>query len=190
MIQAAALPFVQARWFTKGTPDQRKYDLIVVHTMEAPDKGNTAENVANYFATTDTKASAHYCIDSDSIVHCVQESDVAYGAPGANHNGIHLEHAGYSVQTVADWHNAYNKLMLARSAELCADICKRRGIPPVWLYPPDILAGKRGITSHWCVTRAGRLDPHSAYAKGTHTDPGLWFPWNEYVARVAALLKE
>ena len=70
-------------------------DLLVIHTMEAPEKPDTAENVAKWFAgSTAPQASAHYCIDADSIVQCVQDRDVAWHAPGANHNGLGFEHAG------------------------------------------------------------------------------------------------
>lgn len=66
----------------------RTVDLVVIHTMEAPEKGSTAEDVARYFQTTDREVSSHHCIDDDTIVQCVREEDVAWCAPGANHNGI------------------------------------------------------------------------------------------------------
>ena len=86
MLDRSTLPFIQAKHYTPA--DGRVVKLIVIHVMEAPEKGNTAESVANYFATTDVVASAHYNVDENSIVHCVQDKDVAYGAPGANRSGI------------------------------------------------------------------------------------------------------
>ena len=42
------IPFVQARNYTRGRSNA--IDLLVIHTMEAPEKPTTAENVANWFA--------------------------------------------------------------------------------------------------------------------------------------------
>ena len=52
--------YVPARWLTK-TPSgtRRSVRVIVIHDMEAPENSQTAENVARYFATTETKASCH-----------------------------------------------------------------------------------------------------------------------------------
>jgi len=41
----AAIPFVQARNFTRGRSSQ--IDVLVIHTMESPEKPNTAEDVAS-----------------------------------------------------------------------------------------------------------------------------------------------
>ena len=72
----------------------RRIDLIVVHTMEMDEKGSTAESCASWFQNPAAGVSAHYCVDADSIVQCVKEEDVAWHAPGANHDGIGIEHAG------------------------------------------------------------------------------------------------
>jgi N-acetyl-anhydromuramyl-L-alanine amidase AmpD len=169
-------PFIQAKNYTKG-PRRGKVDLIVIHTMEAPEKPETAENVAKWFAgSTAPKASPHYCIDSNSIVQCVKESDIAWCAPGANSNGVHFEHAGYAKQGAAEWKDAYSKAMLDRSAKLAAEVCARHGIPVVWLTAADLLAGKRGITAHAEVSQA--------FKKSDHWDPGKNFPIKDYIARI------
>src|SRR3954454_6387676 len=81
----------------------RPFDLVVIHSMEAPEKGETAEDVGHFFEKPSTRASAHYCVDNNSIVQCVQERDVAWAAPGANHDGVQIEHAGYARQTLREW---------------------------------------------------------------------------------------
>ena len=56
-------------------------DVLVIHTMESPEKPDTAESVANWFSgSTAPQASAHYCIDGNSIVQCVHDDDVAWHA--------------------------------------------------------------------------------------------------------------
>lgn len=169
------IPFVQARYFTLVQLfAPRKIELIVIHTMEAPENAETAENVANWFhGTTSNKASAHYCVDSNSIVQCVRERDVAWQAAGANHNGIGIELAGYAKQGTMGWSDAYSQAMLLRSAKLVADICKRHQIPIQKLSPEDLISKKSGICGH--------IDVNDAFKKGTHYDPGGSFPWDDYL---------
>jgi hypothetical protein len=173
-----AFPFIQASHYKPV--GGRTVDLVVIHTMEAPEKGTTAESVARYFQTTDRDVSSHYCIDNDSIVQCVREEDVAWCAPGANHNGIHLEHAGHAKQTATEWQDAYTQAMLERSARLTADLCTRYRIPVTWLHPTDLLAGKRGITSHNNVSKA--------FKRSTHWDPGKGFPIEPYLSLVRGFM--
>jgi N-acetyl-anhydromuramyl-L-alanine amidase AmpD len=171
----ATTTFIQARHYTKGRT--HPIDVLVIHTMEAPEKPDTAENVAKWFAgPTAPQASAHYCIDNNSIVQCVKDTDVAWHAPGANHNGLGFEHAGYSAQKPADWSDAYSDQMLKLSAGLVAEKCKEHGIPAVYLREADLLAGRRGITGHVQVSRAFKLS--------THTDPGPNFPIERYLGYV------
>ncbi len=173
--------FVPAAHFTKG-PRRCPVDLVVIHTMESPETHKTAENVSAWFAGKDApQASAHYCVDDDSVVQCVHEDDIAWHAPGANNNGIGIEHAGFAKFTAEDWASDFNVAMLARSAALTADICKRHGIPAVWLTAEDLKAGKRGITGHKQVT--------DAFSKGVgHWDPGQNFPIGQYLVLVASAL--
>ena len=156
----------------------RSIDLLVIHDMEAPEDLKTAENVANYFARPSTKASAHYNIDADSIVQCVLDRDVAWAAPGANHDGLQFEHAGYARQTTSQWLDAYGRKMLFdQSAPLFARKCREHKIPPVFLRAPDLVSQKRGITTHWEVTRA--------FSNGRgHTDPGSNFPIQQFMLAI------
>lgn len=171
--------FIQARNFTR-VYTRRTIRLLVIHDMEAPEKGSTAEAVAAYFARLGApKASAHYCIDNNSTVQCVRDVDVAWAAPNANHDGLHFEHAGYASQSMSDWLDPYGKAMLNVSAKLVAAKCKQYGIPVRLLSAAQVRAGLKGITGHGQIT--------DAYpGTGSHTDPGRNFPWRYYIARVNA----
>ncbi len=172
---SSTIPFVQARNYTRGRSNP--IDVIVIHTMESPEKPDTAESVAAWFAgSTAPQASAHYCIDADSIVECVRDTDVAWHAPGANHNGLGLEHAGRAAQTGGDWSDAYSTKLLDVSARLVAQKCAKYDIPAVWLTAAQLRAGKRGITGHAQVSEA--------FKRTDHTDPGHSFPVQAYLARV------
>jgi N-acetyl-anhydromuramyl-L-alanine amidase AmpD len=169
--------FDQAAHYTPVA--KRTIDLLVIHTMESPEKPDTAEAVANWFAGSGApEASAHYCIDNNTVVQCVRDHDVAWAAPGANHNGLHFEHAGRAAQSKKDWSDPYSTAMLLRSANLAAQKCKRYGIPVRRLTAAELKAGRRGLCGHIDVTRAFR--------KGTHTDPGVDFPWDRYLRYVRA----
>jgi len=174
-----SIKFVQARNFTWA--NRASVDVIVIHTMEAAETLITAENVANWFASEAApRASAHYNVDGDSIVQSVKEEHVAWHAPGANRNGIGIEHAGYARQSDGEWADPYSRSMLELSAWLVASICKRWGIPVVRLSSEDLIRGKRGLCGHREVTRA--------FKKSTHTDPGEHFPWTAYLEAINRLL--
>jgi len=188
------IPFIQAKHETKpGTyaangafnyMPRVEADLIVLHCMEAPEKGNTAENCSHFFAGTYTKApeaSCGYCVDNNSIVQCVKDENIAWHAAGANGNGIGIELAGYAKQTLADWTDAYSLLTMEHACRLSARLCLKFKIPTVTVGIDDLLRAKpRGFTTHYLV--------NEAYKKGTHWDPGPGFPLDRFVARVAAIL--
>ena len=106
---------------------------------------------------------------------------IAWHAPGANRNGIGIEHAGWSKQTAADWQDPYSRDMLELSAWLCWQLCKRFGIPPKFRSAPDLRSGIPGITTHAEVTKAWPDKGHG------HADLGLGFLVAEYVVRVRQL---
>jgi N-acetyl-anhydromuramyl-L-alanine amidase AmpD len=175
------IPMVQARNYTRGRSNA--IDVLVIHTMESPEKPDTAESVAHWFAgPTAPQASAHYCIDDDSIVQCVRDEDVAWHAPGANHNGLGFEHAGRAAQSTHDWSDQYSTRVLALSAELVAEKCKEHNIPVVWLQSADLRAGRRGITGHVQVS--------DAFKRSDHRDPGTRFPVESYLELVRSHMDE
>lgn len=147
---------------------------LVVHDMEAAESEKTAENVAKWFATPGNaapRASAHYCVDADSIVPCVPEEHVAWAAKGGNRQGVHYELAGYAAQSPDEWLDAYGKRMLNVAAPHMVDTCRRWGIPLRKIGPADVANGVPGICGHHDITVAFSV-------KGGHTDPGQGFPWS------------
>lgn len=180
------IPFVPAKNQNVLWPKTklRPIDVVVIHTMEAPETSMTAENVAAWFANRNAKypappASAHYCLDNDSVVQCVRESDIAWGAPGANHNGLHVELSGYAKQTEAQWADEFSLAMLRRAAWLVARMCREHRIPVTLLSADDLKAKKRGICGHDTVSKA--FPPKA----NPHWDPGPWFPWLDFLGELA-----
>lgn len=172
-------PFILAKHYTPANrPHSAPIDLVVIHTMEAPEKPKTARNVATWFAgDAAPQASAHYCIDDVETIQGVLECDVAWHAPGVNMRGIGLEHAGFASQTPEQWADDYSRAVLANSAKLTASLCKRFQIPTVRLTVGELAAGARGLCGH--------VDATNAFNGGRgHTDPGPAFPWDAYLELV------
>lgn len=166
------MKFVQARNYTKGRIKPVKH--IVLHTMEAPEKLKTADNVAAWFAGEKApKASAHYCVGSDAVIQCVKDEDTAWHAPGANASGIGIEMVGYAKQSAKDWDDAYSKLMLEHVALLVVDLAKKHGIPLRKIDADDLKVGTAGICGH--------VDVSQAFKKSNHWDPGPNFPWEKFI---------
>lgn len=168
-------PFIPARWFTRGRI--KPIQLIVIHSAETPETAQSAEGVAHYFATTDVKASAHFTVDRDSVVQSVQVEDTAWHCKNANANGIGIEHAGRASQTAEQWLDDYGRDMLELSAKLAADLCRQFSIEPV---RAEFLSGASPT-----VVRPGFTGHRDVPGHGSHSDPGLAFPWDYYIGRVA-----
>lgn len=162
--------------------DPKSIRLLVIHTMEAPEKGTTAEAVAAYFQRGDRVASAHMCVDSDSMVECVVPAKVAYAAPGGNATGYHYELAGYARQSENEWADPYSVATLFRAAEHMARMARLLDIPIVFRDADDLVLGKSGITTHAQISKA--------FKKSTHTDPGAGFPINSFVQLVASFAQK
>lgn len=158
-------------------------DTIVLHDMQAPEKDGTALGVARFFARQkpgSDGSSAHFCVDRTTIIQCVPAERIAWQAPGANRNGIGIEHAGYADQSRAEWLDAYGVDMLTLSARLCAELCRHFNIPPDPVDVAGLRARKPGITVHRWVTEA--------FHKSNHSDPGEAFPLDWYLERVRSFL--
>lgn len=156
-------------------------DLIVVHTIEAVEASTTGDNTARWFASGKKhapRASAHYCFDDDSTILCVPEESIAWAAPGANHNGLQFEHAGFARQRTEEWFDPFSRRMLARSAKRAAVSSARWDIPIEFVDAAGLMRGERGITTHYQVTKG----PGKGHT--THTDPGRGFPMSTYLGMI------
>lgn len=174
--RAVAYPFVPSPHVTRT--GGRRVDLIVVHTMEVDELEDAALRCARWFQHPRSRLSAHYCVDASTIVQCVPDEDVAWHAPGANHDGLGIELAGRAGQSRREWTDPYSSAVLERGALLTAELCRRHSIPAVWLWPSDLRAGRRGITPHAAVSQA--------FGRSTHYDPGAGFPAERYLRLLRA----
>jgi N-acetyl-anhydromuramyl-L-alanine amidase AmpD len=162
-----AVEFRQAKHYRLAR--RTSVDLIVIHSAEIGESLEGAEALMRVCAVNERVASWHYAVDADTITQSVREADVAFHAPGANHNGIGVELSGRARQTREEWQDPFSFHMLELCAELCAGICKRWDIPAVFV-PREVLRlpNARGITTHAEVSKA--------FGKSDHWDPGPNFP--------------
>jgi len=175
-------PFNQAKSYTKGRGNF-KIKLIVIHTMETPESVSRARQVWNWFAgSTSPHASAHYMVDNKDVLQSVLDTDTAWAVDDfpLNQQSISIEHAGSASQNNGEWNDEYSNAELKLSAKLSAELAKKYNIPLVKLSPADIMAGKSGFCGHVDITVAKKI-------AGGHTDPGKYFPWDEYLKLVKAV---
>lgn len=174
--------FVPAKYF-KSVTMKRTVRLVVVHDMEYAETLTAAEDVAKYFSTMPDGrvASAHVCVDANSVVQCVKDSNIAYAAPGANHDGIHVELAGRQRQSHAEWLDSYGQQLLDQAANVIAQYLVKFDLPPVHLTDDQLLGGEKGVVGHDQVSRV--------YKQSDHTDPGPQFPWFYLMERVIPRVK-
>lgn len=152
--------------------------IIGIHTMEAPEAGNTAEDVARYFGNQSVQASAHWCVDDNSRVRTVDDEDAAWTMPPLNDESLNVEMAGYAAQTKGQWADAYSEETLDNAALCCAEWCHKYGIPIRRNNDQQIAVKAAGFVGH--------IDVNHVFHASDHTDPGPNFPWAEFLDKVKA----
>jgi len=153
---------------------------IILHTTE----GGFTSSV-NWLRNPASQASAHYVVGRDNpsepvrIVQLVREGDTAWtaGNLAVNQASINIEMVGYSRRNPP-----VEAAVLDATVRLVADICRRYGIPVQRVTRTDILAGKPGIAGH--VDVPNPRDPSKGGGLEGHTDPGPYFPWEQFLNQV------
>lgn len=163
-----ALPFLGAvhRRARSTTPT-----LIVLHSGETNEGDTAAEGMAAYFASGNTKGSAHICVDNNSVIRCAYDNERTNGAGGVNDIGLHLEQAGRAGQSASDWDDPYSRGVVANAAEVIKGWRdKYPHIPLEFLSAADLRAGRKlGVTTHAQVSQVFA-------GNDGHWDPGPHYP--------------
>lgn len=172
------LTWVEPRSWSAGRASGQP-TVIVIHTTEGHEKATSAEDGAAYDARRTDGTSAHYFHDQNSTVQCVRTTDRAHTARrNGNRIGIQHELCGRAGQTGAQWADAASEGTLRQAAKQCARDVKKWGIPVRKLSVAQVRSGMRGFCGHVDITYAFPDDG------GTHTDPGVNFPWPKFLAMV------
>jgi N-acetylmuramoyl-L-alanine amidase-like protein len=176
-------PQMLAKYFLdipKAAP--RKIRLLVIHTPEWIEGATSAEDLGRYFLNPESSKSYHIGIDSNSIVQYVLDSDVAYGCPGVNNDGLQIAIVGFARQTRAEWRDKFSLAALHLAADACAQYCLKYQIPSTHLTNDQLKAGAKGIIGHYQGT--------AVYKKSDHTDPGSGFPWPKFQGLVQLCMED
>jgi len=148
---------------TSGTRPESAIEWIVLHDTESP--ADSADGVAAYFHSRSAQGSAHLVIDGDDCHRVLNNTDIPWGAPGANTRGFHIEMVGRASWTRKQWLAQDDELN--RVAYKVALHAKRFHIPLVFRKAYGLRHSYKGITTHAECTKA---------FGGSHTDPGSNFP--------------
>lgn len=182
MARMPGVAFVPPRSFSKGRP-LGPPRWVILHYTAGHEGPNAAEDGAAYDGRRTDGTSAHFHVDSNSAVQCVDTNDRAHTALyHGNAWGIHIEIAG-TRQTREQWLDAVSRPTIRKAAEVTAWALQAHGLPLKQL-PTNGLANPaaRGIADHNACTVSFPDDG------GTHTDVGPGFPWDIFLADVAAFL--
>jgi hypothetical protein len=153
--------------------------LIVIHTTEGSSHSQSAEDGARYNQERTDGTSAHYFVDSNSVVQGVRTADQAHTArTQGNRRGIQYELCGRAGWSASTWQGSYQQSMLRLAAKQCARDAKKWNIPVRHLTVGQVADGVKGFCGHWDITRAFPQD------NGSHTDPGSNFPWSQFLDMV------
>jgi len=182
------IKFVQAKHYRQGRRDV--ISNVAIHSAETSERPSSAEALGAYFQDpkrlnnagelVPVVCSAHYSVDSDTIVQSVLESDTAFHvrAKGWNDRTVGIELTGRAAQSREEWLDEYGRSMLPLAAKLVRRICDAYGLPLEHVGPSGLLVNTKGITSH--------VDIRDAFHQDTHYDPGGAFPWDVFVELVRA----
>lgn len=134
---------------------------VVLHCTQSA----TAASAARWLADPRATGSAHLVVGGTNCYRLLPNDLVAWGAPGANESGFHVEQAGFADWSEAEW--LARRPMLKRVAWKVARHCHVFGVPPVFVTADGLRRKHPGITTHAECSRA---------FGGDHTDPGRGWP--------------
>ena len=134
-------------------PRNHAIDTITIHCYVGQ---VTAESAGVWFAKETTRASCNYVVDKDGKIGLiVDEGDRSWCSSSSSndHRAVTIEVASDMVHPYAVTDKAYHALI-----ELCADICKRNGIPKLLWQGDKSLVGqvdRQNLTVHrWFANKA------------------------------------
>ena len=157
---------------------QYQIDRIVMHGTVSPCAAGGAEAVGRYFQRPTSGGLAAYVVDPGKVVQCAPEDMVTWHAP-PNKNSIGIELCDPQAGPLSRWTDPAHKAMLALARPLVHDIASRHHVPLVFVDAAALLAGKRGVTTHYEVSQA--------WHQSDHSDPGPGFsPFMAYLLSVDA----
>jgi hypothetical protein len=152
---------------------------VVIHAtcpgvgFPAASKQGAASGTAKYFQMASSGGSAHYIYDSSRHEeHCVPENVIAWHAPPNPHT-IGIEICGEASYTREQWLSDAVWPAVEEAAARTRELCLRYDLPMRKLTVAQVRAGAEGVCGH--------VDVSLAFRQTDHSDPGRYFPWDEFM---------
>lgn len=150
---------------------------IVVHCTAGTDAGN-ALGTAAYFRSSAATGSAHAVTDPNKTVICATDDVVCWHAPPNPHSlGIEIE-CSLANNGQGHWSLPSHVTMMHHAAKWTAEKCKLHGIPVHRLTVAELQKNPNALGI------CGHVDVTNAFHQSTHTDPGPYFPWAQFMGWV------
>ena len=173
--------FIGAKSFRRAS--RTAVDWVCIHVAECNEVLGAARSLAKYCRSGSggTGASWHYSCDKEEIIQSVREEDIAFATKtasiprGFDTRAIHIELAGWSAQTSAQWGDEYSSRELILCAKLVSEILPRWNIPMVWCGEDALRLEERGVTAHVIVSHT------LGVGRTNHTDPGKNFDIQKFM---------
>jgi hypothetical protein len=128
---------------SEGSEGETSAEQLVAALGEPGDRPVAGSNPVRYYG-----ASYHWCTDTDRVHPLVDENHVAYAAPGANNDGVHIVFPGKARQTRAEWLEPISRACIRQAAELLVLLSPQHDIPLERLSVAEVLAGAKGMCDH------------------------------------------
>lgn len=178
-----------------GKPGTDRPRLIVIHTMEAPERDGMARQTAVWVRDSGGTAqvSCHFTVDNLEAIRCVSDTSVAFTQLTPwNDMSLSIEQAGYAGQSAGDWQDDYSVGQRRLVARIVAAWCQKWSIPAEYRGVDELVDWRNvtGITTHYQLSLASQRPELTSlgYKPGNHTDPGPNYPMDMLLAEVRALL--
>lgn len=153
---------------------------VVIHTSEGPEGDDRAEQLGSFLTRPGDRVSSsgsrygssyHAIADTHlRVIPAVADDRVAFSAPGANNEGLHICIPGRADQTREEWLSGSTRWAITSVAAYLLDTKARYGIPTERLTVAELRAGTRGYCDHAAI--------RDAFGRTTHYDVGPHFPWD------------
>jgi len=175
-MRVSGVPYIQGR-NAYSDPDGTKYAIAIHNTSN----NASAEAEASYATRRTDGISAHFYVDSDSIIQSLDTASRAghAGSANGNNHAIAVEITGVNSWTRTQWltNVAWSKLGAA-----LAQVVRFYGISVRRATVADMQSNPRVRAFY------GHDDMRRAWGGTTHTDPGPNFPWDKLFEAVNATL--
>lgn len=176
-MRVPGIPYVQGR-NSYSDVDSTKYGVAIHNTSNTA----TAEGEASYATRRTDGVSAHFYVDSDSVIQSLDTAARAghAGSSEGNNHAVAVEITGVNSWSRQQW---LERVAWGQLGRVLAVVCREYGIEVRRASVAEMQANPRVRAFY------GHDDMRRAWGGTTHTDPGPNFPWDRLFVAVKAAME-